>query len=269
MPLPLSLATNVRRRRAIFGALALGVILAAPCAGDVGLGAGADDVNDVTAPAQIQVKRRKIVVPPPTGMVSVMGQDWMLDGILQSSVDRDNYLEAIFIPAFIWDNFQQRRQDDQFLADFAVVQTQKRLSFDDEENCERFGRLGRAMHESFVLRIASINSPLRQVIDAGSDGAARSAASSVDLDESRLVPLSILRNDDQTFSAVCATRYTAMLDGHRRSWMMVVGFAMVLTKDRIVYLYKYKRGPPDPLRVSAVRRSLAQWTIAVLNANAG
>jgi len=42
---------------------------------------------------------------------------------------------------------------------------------------------------------------------------------------------------------------------------------MVLVKDRIVYLYKYKRGAPDPNRVAAVRRSLALWTNLVLNSN--
>jgi uncharacterized MAPEG superfamily protein len=104
-------------------------------------------------------------------------------------------------------------------------------------------------------------------MDASSTGETRAAASNLEIDDGRLVPLSIMRNDDEAFSAVAATRLTATVDGQKKSWMMVVGMSMVLVNDRIVYLYKYKRGAPDPVRVAAVRRSLALWTNAVLNTN--
>jgi hypothetical protein len=219
------------------------------------------------APVQILIKRHKVLVPPPVGMVSVLGQDWMLDGILQGTTSKQYYLEAVFIPSFVWDLYQERHADDQFLTDFAVVQTSKRLQFDDQDNCDNFYRMRRALNESFRLQIASMASPLRQVMDASTERAARAAISNVEIDDGRMVPLSIMRNDDESFTAVCATRFSATVDGQKKSWMMVVGMSMVLVKDRIVYLYKYKRGAPDPTRVAAVRRSLAVWTNAVLNEN--
>jgi hypothetical protein len=147
------------------------------------------------------------------------------------------------------------------------VQTSKRLQFDDQDNCDNFYRMRRALNESFRLQIASMASPLRQVMDASTDREVRAAVSNVEIDDGRMVPLSIMRNDDEAFTAVSATRFSATVDGQKKSWMMVVGMSMVLVKDRIVYLYKYKRGAPDPTRVAAVRRSLAVWTNAVLNEN--
>ena len=218
-------------------------------------------------PVQLLIKRHKVLVPPPVGMVSVLGQDWMLDGIIQGTTPKGYYLEAVFIPTFVWDLYQERHADDQFLTDFAVVQTSKRLQFDDQDNCDNFYRLRRVLNESFRLQIASMASPLRQVMDASTERAARAAISNVEIDDGRMVPLSVMRNDDEAFTAVCATRFSATVDGQKKSWMMVAGMSMVLTKDRIVYLYKYKRGAPDPTRVAAVRRSLAVWTNAVLNEN--
>ena len=219
------------------------------------------------APAQIMIKRHKVVVPPPTGMVSVMGQDWILDGVVQGTTSKQYYLEAVFIPSFVWDSYQERHSDDQFLADFAIVQTSKRLAFDDQDNCDNFYRMRRALSESFRLQIASMGSPLRQIMDASTEREVRSAVSNVAIDDGRMVPLSVMRNDDESFTALCATRFTATVDGQKKSWMMVAGMSMVLANNRIVYLYKYKRGAPDPNRVAAVRRSLAVWTNAVLNAN--
>ena len=218
-------------------------------------------------PVQIMIKRHKVLVPPPVGMVSVLGQDWMLDGILQGTTAKQYYLEAVFIPSFVWDLYQERHSDDQFLVDFAVVQTSKRLQFDDQDNCDNFFRMRRALNESFRLQIASMASPLRQVMDASTERAVRSAISNVEIDDGRMVPLSIMRNDDEAFTAVCASRFSATVGGQKKSWMMVAGMSMVLVKDRIVYLYKYKRGAPDPTRVASVRRSLAVWTNAVLNTN--
>jgi uncharacterized MAPEG superfamily protein len=200
-------------------------------------------------------------------MVSVMGQDWILDGIVQGTTTKQYYLEAVFIPSFEWDSYQEHHADDQLLVDFAIVQTSKRLSFDDADNCDAFYRVRHALNESFRLQIAAMVSPLREIMDASSAGETRAAASNLEIDDGRLVPLSIMRNDDEAFSAVAATRLTATVDGQKKSWMMVVGMSMVLVNDRIVYLYKYKRGAPDPVRVAAVRRSLALWTNAVLNTN--
>lgn len=246
-----------RRLAAIAGLLLLGLPLPSRSAAD----------PDDGTPVQLTVKRRKILVPPPNGMVSVMGQDWLLDAIFQANVQRNSYLEAVFIPSFAWTNYVERRRDDLFLADFAIVQTRKRLPFDDQENCDTFDRLRTMMDNSFHLRINSTVSPLRPVLDASNDEAAKDAASSLDIEETQMIPLSIMRSDNHAFSAICATRYTATVDGQKKSWMMVVGLSMVLTQDRIVYLYKYKRGPPDPLRVGAIRRSMAEWTSSVLGAN--
>ena len=218
-------------------------------------------------PAQIMIKRHKVLVPPPAGMVSVMGQDWILDGIVQGTTTKQYYLEAVFIPSFVWDSYQEHHADDQLLTDFAIVQTSKRLTFDDQDNCDAFYRVRRALNESFRLQIAAMASPLRQIMDASSESEVRAAISNVEIDDGRMVPLSIMRNDDEAFSAVSATRFTATVDGVKRSWMMVAGMSMILVKDRIVYLYKYKRGAPDPTRVAAVRRSLAIWTNLVLNTN--
>ena len=218
-------------------------------------------------PVQIMIKRHKVLVPPPLGMVSVLGQDWMLDGIVQGTTQKQYYLEAVFIPSFVWDSYQERHSNDQFLADFAIVQTSKRLGFNDDDNCDNFYRMRRALNESFRLQIASMTSPLRQIMDASTEREVRSAVSNVSIDDGRMVPLSIMRNDDEAFTAVSATRFTATVDGQKKSWMMVAGMSMVLVNNRIVYLYKYKRGAPDPTRVAAVRRSLAVWTNTVLNTN--
>jgi hypothetical protein len=223
--------------------------------------------GDGTAPVQIMIKRHKVLVPPPAGMVSVLGQDWMLDGIVQGTTPKQYYLEAVFIPSFVWDAYQDRKADDQFLADFAIVQTSKRLTFDDQDNCDNFYRVRRALNESFRLQIAAMASPLREIMDASSERDVRRVISNVAIDDGRMIPLSIMRNDDEAFTSVCATRFTATIEGQKKSWMMVVGMSMVLVKDRIVYLYKYKRGAPDPNRVAAVRRSLALWTNLVLNSN--
>ena len=219
------------------------------------------------APAQIMIKRHKVVVPPPSGMVSVMGQDWILDGVVQGTTSKQYYLEAVFIPSFVWDSYQERHADDQFLADFAIVQTSKRLAFDDQDNCDNFYRMRRSLNESFRLQIASMGSPLRQIMDASSEREVRVAVSNVAIDDGRMVPLSVMRSDDEAFTALCATRFTATVDGQKKSWMMVAGMSMILVNNRIVYLYKYKRGAPDSNRVAALRRSLAVWTNAVLNAN--
>ncbi len=223
--------------------------------------------GDPVAPVQIMIKRHKVLVPPPAGMVSVMGQDWILDGIVQGTTPKTYYLEAVFVPSFVWDAYQERHADDQFLADFAVVQTSKRLAFDDQDNCDNFYRMRRALNESFRLQIASMTSPLRQIMDASTEREVRSAVSNVEIDDGRMVPLSVMRNDDEAFTAVSASRFTATVDGQKKSWMMVVGMSMVLLNNRVVYLYKYKRGAPDPTHVAAVRRSLAVWTNAVLNTN--
>jgi hypothetical protein len=266
------------RTRAIHARLAPLIVAAAIAAVFVPAGSPAAFVSAESAsvrpqdgapapPAQIMIKRHKVLVPPPAGMVSVMGQDWILDGIVQGTTTKQFYLEAVFIPSFVWDSYQERHADDQLLVDFAIVQTSKRLTFDDQDNCDAFYRVRRALNESFRLQIASMGSPLRQVMDASSETEVRSAISNVEIDDGRMVPLSIMRNDDEAFSAVAATRFTATVDGQKKSWMMVVGMSMVLVKDRVVYLYKYKRGPPDPTRVAAVRRSLAIWTNLVLNTN--
>jgi hypothetical protein len=230
-------------------------------------GPSAADDGDGPSPVQIMIKRHKVLVPPPAGMVSVLGQDWILDGIVQGTTPKQYYLEAVFVPAFVWNAYQERHADDQFLADFAIVQTSKRLTFDDDDNCDNFYRVRRALNESFRLQIASMTSPLREIMDASTDREARRVASNISIDDGRMVPLSIMRNDDEAFTAVCATRFTATVEGQKKSWMMVTGMSMALVKDRIVYLYKYKRGAPDPNRVAAVRRSLALWTNAVLNSN--
>jgi len=233
--------------------------LAPPAAAQLG--------NDEPAPVQLMIKRHKVLVPPPMGMTSVMGQDWMLDGIIAGTTPKPYYLEAVFIPSFVWDAYQERHADDNFLADFAVVQTSKRLSFDDQDNCDLFFRMRHALNESFKLQIESMTTPLRQVMDASSETDARTAAANVSIDDGRMVPVSIVRNDDEAFISVSATRFSATIDGQKKSWMMVAGMSMVMINDRVVYLYKYKRGAPDPNRVAAVRRSLATWTNAVLNAN--
>jgi hypothetical protein len=104
-------------------------------------------------------------------------------------------------------------------------------------------------------------------MDASTERDVRRVASNIAIDDGHMVPLSIMRSDDEAFTAVCATRFTATVEGRKKSWMMVVGMSMVLVKDRVMYLYKYKRGAPDPNRVAALRRSLALWTNAVLNSN--
>jgi len=259
--MPLARATRAHLHRlAMVAALAAFLVPARP-----GIASAQDLAND--GPVQIMIKRHKVLVPPPAGMVSVLGQDWILDGIVQGTTPKQYYLEAVFIPAFVWNAYQERHSDDQFLADFAIVQTSKRLTFDDEDNCDNFYRMRRALNESFRLQIAAMTSPLREVLDASNDREARRSASNVAIDDGRMVPLSIMRNDDEAFTSVCATRFTATVEGQKKSWMMVVGMSMVLVKDRIMYLYKYKRGAPDPNRVAAVRRSLALWTNAVLNSN--
>ena len=248
--------------RLAFGvALALAALgLATPVAAQLG-------DNEPPAPVQLMIKRHKVLIPPPLGMTSVMGQDWMLDGIIQGTTSKAFYLEAVFIPNFMWDAYQERHTDDSFLTDFAVVQTSKRLSFDDQDNCDLFYRMRHALNESFRLQIESMTTPLRQVMDASSEDDARSAAANVSIDDGRMVPVSIVRNDDEAFISVCATRFSATIEGQKKSWMMVAGMSMVMLNDRVVYLYKYKRGAPDPNRVAAVRRSLAIWTNAVLNGN--
>jgi len=247
-------------RLAVGTALALAALgLATPTAAQPG--------DDGAAPAQLMIKRHKVLIPPPLGMTSVMGQDWLLDEIVQATTSKPYYLEAVFIPTFVWDAYQERHTDDSFLADFAVVQTSKKLSFDDQENCDSFYRLRHALNESFRLQIESMTTPLREVMDASSDADARSAAANVSIDDGRMVPVGIVRNDDEAFISVCATRFSATIDGQKKSWMMVAGMSMVILNDRVVYLYKYKRGAPDPNRVAAIRRSLAIWTNAVLNAN--
>jgi len=259
--MPLARATRAHLHRLVLvAALAPFLVPARPGPASAQDGAG-------EGPVQIMIKRHKVLVAPPAGMVSVLGQDWILDGIVQGTTPKQYYLEAVFIPSFVWNAYQERHSDDQFLADFAIVQTSKRLTFDDEDNCDNFYRMRRALNESFRLQIAAMTSPLREVLDASSDRAARRSASNVAIDDGRMVPLIIMRNDDEAFTSLCATRFTATVEGQKKSWMMVVGMSMVLVKDRIVYLYKYKRGAPDPNRVAAVRRSLALWTNVVLNSN--
>ncbi len=246
-------STPARHARLALVAFAALAALGAP------LGIATARAGDGDPPDPVQI--------PPAGMVSVMGQDWILDGIVQGTTPKQSYLEAVFVPAFVWNSYQERHADDQFLADFAIVQTSKRLTFDDQDNCDNFYRIRRLLNESFRLQIAAMASPLRQIMDASSDREVRSATSNVELDDGRMVPLGLMRNDDEAFSAICATRFTATVDGQKKSWMMVVGMSMALVNDRILYLYKYKRGAPDPTRVAAVRRSVALWTNAVLNAN--
>jgi hypothetical protein len=249
------------------GRLALCAVLALAVLGLPPRAAAQLGDDGAPGPVQLMIKRHKVLVPPPMGMTSVMGQDWMLDGIIQGTTPKQCYLEAVFIPNFVWDAFQERHTDDTFLADFAVVQTSKRLSFDDQDNCDLFYRMRHALNESFRLQIESMTTPLREVMDASSDDDARAAAANISIDDGRMVPVGIVRNDDETFIAVCATRFSATIEGQKKSWMMVAGMSMVMLNDRVVYLYKYKRGAPDPNRVAAVRRSLAIWTNAVLNAN--
>jgi len=220
-------------------------------------------------PALINVKRNRVVIPPPAGMIDVLNKDYALDGRLQCAVLPTNYLEAAFLPEHAWARASDRMgfDDPDLLTDFATVQSPKKQSFSGDENCDTYIRLRRALNESFKMRIQNMSPWLRTQLAVAGETSPDDDAANLDVQLGETIPVSILRNDDDGFSAVVVTRQADVIHGTKKAWVVVTGMAMVVAHERLIYLYKYKRGAPNQNRVNAVKQSLARWTNAVIGAN--
>jgi hypothetical protein len=202
-------------------------------------------------------------------MQDVLGKDYALDARLQCVVLPQNYLEAAFLPEHAWVRASDRQgfDDPDLLTDFATVQSPKKQSFSGDENCDTYIRLRRALNESFKMRIEKMAPWLRTSLAVAGERATDDDADDLDVQMGETYPVSILRNDDDGFSAVVVTRQPDVIHGTKKAWVVVTGMAMVVAHERLIYLYKYKRGAPNQNRVNAVKQSLARWTNAVIGAN--
>jgi hypothetical protein len=265
--------------RATWATLTTAVVVAiAGMAGGIAIG-GVPVVNYPVPPALtvvapnrptlINVKRNRIVIPPPAGMMDVLGKDYALDARLQCVVLPTNYLEAAFLPEHAWARASDRMgfDDPDLLTDFATVQSPKKESFSGDDNCDTYIRMRRALSESFKMRIDNMAPWLRTSLALAGETSPDDDADDLDVQLGESYPVSILRSDDDGFSAVVVTRQPDLIHGHKQAWVVVTGMAMVVAHERLIYLYKYKRGAPNQNRVNAVKQSLARWSNAVLAAN--